>query len=73
MAKEAAFYDEEVAVKTAECMPERFRARAVEIMKFACGNQREIAKFLEKEMEPALKMELLNSLREKRLSGYYRR
>lgn len=34
-------------------------------MKLACGNQREIAKFLEKEMEPALKMELLNSLREK--------
>ncbi|MFR0666323.1 MAG: hypothetical protein ACLSIF_06200 [Faecalimonas umbilicata] len=25
MAKEAAFYDEEVAVKAAECMPERFR------------------------------------------------
>lgn len=65
MAKEAAFYDEDVAVKAAECMPERFRARAVEIMKLACGNQREIAKFLEKEMEPALKMELLNSLREK--------
>mgnify|MGYP000264311127 CR=1 FL=1 len=63
--KGSGFYDEEVAIKAAECMPERFRARAVEIMKLACGNQREIAKFLEKEMEPALKMELLNSLREK--------
>lgn len=65
MAKEAAFYDETLGEKVAACMPEQFRERAVEIMKLACGNQREIVKFLETDIEMAYKMDLLNSLREK--------
>ena len=65
MAKEAAFYDEALGAKAAGCMPEPFRERAVEIMKLACGNQSEIARFLENDMEAACKMDLLNSLREK--------
>ena len=65
MAKEEAFYDKEMGEKAAGCMPEQFRERSVEIMKLACGNQREIAEFLGKNIEPALKLNILNSLREK--------
>lgn len=69
LAKVAAFYNEEVAEKAIEGYTEEEKARLREIMKQACGNQKEIAEFLTRPTEgnypESFKLTILNSLREK--------
>ena len=69
LAKVAAFYDEELAEKSIEGYSEEDKVRCREIMKKACGNQKEIAAFLAKDTEGKYpkewKLALLNTFREK--------
>lgn len=67
--KVEAFYDAEVAEKAIEGYTEEEKIRCREIMKLACGNMHEIAKFLAKDPEGKYphewKLAILNTLYEK--------
>lgn len=69
LAKVAAFYDEEIAQKAIEGYTEEEKVRCLEIMKQACGNQKEMAEFLSRPTDgtypESFKLAILNSMREK--------
>lgn len=67
--KEEKFFDPLMAERAVQRLAEETRKRAVEIMKQARGNQKEIADFLEMDVQgrwkEKRKLDILNSLREK--------
>lgn len=67
--KEEKFFDSLMAERAVQRLEEETRKRAVEIMKQARGNQKEIADFLEMDVQgrwkEKRKLDILNSLREK--------
>lgn len=67
--KEEKFFDSLMAERAVQRLAEETRKRAVEIMKQARGNQKEIADFLEMDVQgrwkEKRKLDILNSLREK--------
>lgn len=63
--RENHFYRTEEAEKALACVGKEFRDRGREILYRARGNQGEIAEFLMSAVEDTMKMNLLNSLREK--------
>ena len=67
--KEQNFFDEKLAQRAVQRMPEEFRSRGMEIMRLARGNQKEIAAFLACDTrgrwQESRKIDVLNSLRGK--------